>query len=229
MAGRPRKLSTDKQGEICALLHSGCTLAAAARYVDCSVLTIQREAGRNQEFCEKLRLARYSAELTPIHTLRNAAREDWRVAAWLLERTQPHNYAQRAASAFSPQEVAELLERVCEVIRQETRDAQQSARIKRRVMAIARSRIAHQDDNPFRPQLPAPDARPEAEPRATENVTIDAPTTAATSTFANRHDPISMPHASEAPQNATRKHPNLICAADIPPSNSRHFARANAS
>jgi hypothetical protein len=229
MAGRPRKLSTDKQGEICALLHSGCTLAAAARYVDCSVLTIQREAGRNEEFREKLRLARYSAELTPIHTLRNAAREDWRAAAWLLERTQPHNYAQRAATAFSPQEVAELLERVCEIIRQETRDAQQSARIKRRVMAIARSRIAHQDDNPFRPQLPAPTTQAETELTTSASATSETVRCSTASPSSSIQQPITSIQPSEAHQNATRKHPNLICVADIPPSNSRHFARANAS
>jgi IS30 family transposase len=86
MPGRPRKLSEAKQGEVCALIHSGCTMAAAARDVGRSPLTIQREARRNQEFYEKLRMARYAVELSPVHTLRDAAREDWRAAAWLLER-----------------------------------------------------------------------------------------------------------------------------------------------
>jgi hypothetical protein len=210
MPGRPRKLSESKQAEVCALIRAGCTMAATARYVGCSPLTIQREARRNPEFCEKLRNIRYDVELNPVLTLRDAAINDWRAAAWILERTQPQHYAKRPANSFSPQEVADLLERVCDVIRQETRDAQTSARIKRRVLALAHAKIDRPDDNPFRPQLVA-----RTEP---------APSPAAHDT-----QPISMPPPSKADQNPTQKKPVLICAADLPPSNSRHFTPAHAS
>lgn len=178
MPGRPRKLSESKQAEVCALIRAGCTMAAAARYVGCSVLTIQREARRNPELNEKLRNIRYDVELNPVLTLRDAAINDWRAAAWILERTQPQHYAKRPANSFSPQEVAEPLERVCDIIRQETRNAQQSARIKRRILALAHAKIDRPDDNPFRPQLPA----------RTED----------TATPTDGDQPISTPQPSEA-------------------------------
>lgn len=210
MPGRPRKLSESKQAEVCALIRAGCTMAATARYVGCSPLTIQREARRNPEFNEKLRNIRYDVELNPVLTLRDAAINDWRAAAWILERTQPQHYAKRPANSFSPQEVAELLDRVCDIIRQETRNAQQSARIKRRILALAHAKIDRPDDNPFRPQLVAPtDPAPSTSP-------IDEPSA-------------STPQPSEADQKSTQKKPVLICAADIPPSNSSNFAHAHAS
>lgn len=226
MPGRPRKLSESKQNEVCALIHAGCTLAAAARYVDCSVLTLQREARRNPDFYEKLRKARYSNELSPIRTLRDAAAHDWRAAAWVLERTQPQHYSKRAANSFSPQEVAELLDRVCDIIRHETRDAQKSARIKRRVLALAHAKVDRPEDNPFRRQLAPPN--PVETPAA-----ADLPAASSADPDSNvaavSDEPNSMPPLSQTDRNATQKKPVLICAADIPLRDSSHFAPAHAS
>lgn len=153
---RPRLLDEQKQQDLCRLILGGFTLDAAARHVGCSVLTVRREARRNPQFGGRLQQAKFVQESNPVGTLRDAASRDWRAAAWLLERTQPQHYARRAANSFSPQEVAELLDRVCEVIGQETNDSNFSARIKRRALAMARSRLTHQQNNPFRAAPTAP-------------------------------------------------------------------------
>jgi hypothetical protein len=157
---RPRILDEQKKQQLVSLLMNGLTLAAAAQVVGCSTLTIWREARRNPQFEETLRQAQFARDLNPVRTLRDAAANDWRAAAWLLERTQPEHYARRAANSFSPQDVAALLDRVCEAIGEETEDDQISARIKRRALAIANDKIVHQQQNPLRPRLAAPIAPP---------------------------------------------------------------------
>jgi hypothetical protein len=216
---RPRILTEAKKLEICTLVHAGSTLAAAARYVGCSVLTIQREARRNPEFREKLRRKRMSAEMSPIQTLHLAASANWRAAAWLLERTQPQHYAKRTARSFSPAEMAELLDRVCHIIRQEIRDAKQRARIERRVLALCRINVLRKDDAPSNSRLPAPSSTP------TSLAQAESATPCGT---ASEH-PASSGVPSETNQNATEKEPVLICLADVPPHNSRQFAPAYAS
>ena len=216
---RPRILTEAKQLEICALVHAGCTLAAAARYVGCSVLTIQREARRNPEFRAKIRQRRMSAEMGPLHTLHLAAAGNWRAAAWLLERTQPQHYGKRAANSFGPAELAELVGRFCQIVGQEIRDAKKLSRIERRVMAAAREKIVGQDDNPFRPQLPAPTPPPANEAEAESATCVDAPA----------EPPASSSESTEPHQNPTDTEPVLICLADVPPGNSRRFAAADAS
>jgi hypothetical protein len=139
---RARTLTEAKQREICHLVVTGCSIEAAARHVCCSVKTIRREALRNPQFHEQLRAASVSARITPLRTMRTAALSDWRAAAWLLERTDPHHYAKRSPHAFSEAEVADLVGRVCEVFRAELCDKQAFARAKRRVATIARAAIA---------------------------------------------------------------------------------------
>lgn len=161
---RPRFLDERKQQDLCSLIHTGFTLAAAAKHIGCSALTIRREAQRNPQFDHRLRQAQYSQDANPVRTLRDAASHDWRAAAWLLERTQPENYARRAANSFSPHDVAELLDRVCEAIGAETNDPQISGRIRRRALAIANHKLVHQQQNLFRAQLTSPAPSDESEP-----------------------------------------------------------------
>jgi hypothetical protein len=144
MLGRPRILCETRQREFCVLISVGCTLEAAASYVDCSPITIRREARRNPEFQEKLRAARANAELSPIRTMCVAANSYWRAAAWLLERTQPQRYARRAPNTFTQQEVVELLGRVCDIVRRETRDQERYDRIQRCVKALAQKTVCQE-------------------------------------------------------------------------------------
>jgi hypothetical protein len=160
MPGRPRALCETKQREICMLVATGCTLETAARFVGCTPVTIFRESRRNPEFGERLGRSRASAEITPIKTMRQAATSQWRAAAWLLERTQPEQFAKRAANTFTQEDVATLLSHACEVFRRETRDAEKYARIKRHVAALVKKSFASpllDDADPaFAPPVVAP-------------------------------------------------------------------------
>ncbi len=96
--GRPRSLDGVKRGEICALLNAGLQFLEAARYVGCTARTIRREMARNALFRREVHDALLAARLAPEKLLRQAAGRNWRAAAWLLERTDPHTYARRAAA-----------------------------------------------------------------------------------------------------------------------------------
>ena len=79
--GRPFALDDIKRGEIVALISAGCGIADAARYVGCSVNTINRDASRDPSFHKRMREAFLAAELKPLQTMRQAATHHWRAAA----------------------------------------------------------------------------------------------------------------------------------------------------
>jgi hypothetical protein len=138
---RPRFLSTEKQGEFCRLLMAGCVMETAARLIGCNPATIRREAKRNREFAERIRVTRRTVDMSPIAAMREAVHQDWRAAAWLLERTQPEVYAKRPAKTFSERDVANLLDRVCDIVRREICDAAKYACIRRGVAELAKQTL----------------------------------------------------------------------------------------
>src|SRR5262245_30409408 len=87
--GRRRILNDAKCQEVCSLVTAGCGIEDAARHVGCVPKTIFREARRNPDFGKSLKEAQTAAELTPLNAMRDAAKQNWRAAAWLLERTNP--------------------------------------------------------------------------------------------------------------------------------------------
>ena len=110
-AGRHRVLDESKCREICALITVGCSIQAAARYVGCSRNTIRREAARNEEFADLLRYAEIEARIRPVRTMQEASGTHWRAAAWLLERTQPEEYARAAANLVKIETVQDFVAR----------------------------------------------------------------------------------------------------------------------
>jgi tRNA-dihydrouridine synthase len=125
-AGRPPVLDETKCCEICAMISVGCTIQAAARYVGCSRNTIRREAARNPQFGEQLRRAEMQARIQPVRTLQDAAGRDWRAAAWLLERSQPDEYARTAANVVRLETVHDLMARCLALINEEFADSPES-------------------------------------------------------------------------------------------------------
>lgn len=119
MPGRHQFLDDAKCREICALVSFGCTLQSAAKHVGCSRATVHREACRNPEFAELLRCAERDSHLRPVNTLRNAASENWRAAAWLLERTCPEEFARKPANLVRIETVEEMVARFLDVIEAE--------------------------------------------------------------------------------------------------------------
>jgi hypothetical protein len=93
--GRPRFFDQARCEEVCTLVAAGCGIDGAARHLGCAPKTIRREARRNPMFGADLRQALKTAELKPLNALRDAANRHWRAAAWLLERTNPKQFARQ--------------------------------------------------------------------------------------------------------------------------------------
>jgi hypothetical protein len=135
--GRPRVLNDFKRGQVAAIVGAGCGLASAARYVGCSVDTIRREALRNDHFRQELREAEVRGQLEPLQAMRRAATTHWRAAAWLLERTNPHQFDRRRGPGCKPQELHEVVDAVIESASEEVTDPDLRDRLCRRLMVVA--------------------------------------------------------------------------------------------
>jgi hypothetical protein len=105
---RRRVLDAEKRRKILAVVANGGSMRAAARYVGCSHSTILRAVAREPEFAEQIGRALQNVEIEALHNIRKAARKKryWRAAAWLLERTNASDFAQRRPRTFTAPEVA---------------------------------------------------------------------------------------------------------------------------
>jgi hypothetical protein len=163
--GRPRALDDVKRGQIYALLSAGCSLNAAARFVGCSVVTIRREAVRNEEFRKELREAQVRAQLVPLKAVQEAAKTHWRAAVWMLERMDPEQFDRRRNADCRPRQLLEVVDAIVQSATEEIDDHDLRDRICRRLLAAAhsasrplaaaeRARL-HPDAGPFDAPTPA--------------------------------------------------------------------------
>jgi len=115
-AGRPRVLADEqKRRQLFAMIATGTGVESAARQVGCSPWTVYREAQRDEDFAQRLRDAQTAVELTPLQAMRQAARDDWRAAAWWLERCYPDRFAKRKPETVSAGDVGNLLNEVATI------------------------------------------------------------------------------------------------------------------
>lgn len=88
------------QKKLCAALAGGNTLRVAAALADIRYDTVlswikkgnDQEEGSYHEFVAAVNHAIAVAQGTAVKTVRDAAKRDWRAAAWFLERTQPDEW-----------------------------------------------------------------------------------------------------------------------------------------
>jgi IS30 family transposase len=137
--GRPRALNEVKRREICALVSVGCSLENAARYVGCVPSTIRREARRNREFSDELRRASFTAEITPLQALREAARKYWRAAAWLLERIDPERFGRQDPGHVKPHELRAYTQMIVDILKDEITDPAALDRVTHRLVKLQKS------------------------------------------------------------------------------------------
>ena len=137
--GRKRFLDGYKRREILAILAVGGSMRMAAKYVGCSVTTIQNTADRNLKFAEQLRRKQHQLEITYLDNIRNAAQSEryWRAAAWALERLNPDRYARRSPEAITIDQVKELMTQFAEIISEEVPVAKYRKNILKRLDAIS--------------------------------------------------------------------------------------------
>ncbi len=141
MAKRGRKsvLAGYKRREILAILGVGCSRRVAAKYVGCSVSTIQNTADRDPNFAQKLRRTENASEIGYMENIRNAGRNEryWRAAAWALERLNPEKYGKRGPDVITVDQIRDLMAQFAEIIVEEVPVAKYRKNILRRIDAIS--------------------------------------------------------------------------------------------
>lgn len=141
--GRPRVLDEAKRREICALVSAGAGIQSAARYVGCSRSTVYHEAQQDEEFRQQLRRAKATVALSPLQALRRAYQENWRAAAWMLERTEPEQFGRSYRNAFGRRELAALARDLMAVVRDEIDHPIQCDRAIERMRALINYAMRH--------------------------------------------------------------------------------------
>jgi hypothetical protein len=104
-------LTDDQRRTIISIISNGSSRRVAARYARCATSTITRLAARDPKFASQLAVAEKSVEIDALRAIRTAAKSDryWRAAAWLLERTNPEDFASRPPTLFTGEEVFEIV------------------------------------------------------------------------------------------------------------------------
>jgi hypothetical protein len=116
------------------LMRQGHPVAEAARILQCHRSTIYKEANRDPVFAEALLRSKHAvAARTPRQTIRAAAAENWRAAAWWLERVEPEKYARPAPAG--PRQIAAFLEKLHEAVESAVESDRERRRLYRRLVA----------------------------------------------------------------------------------------------
>jgi hypothetical protein len=116
------------------LMKQGHSVADAARILQCHRSTIYKEAKRDPAFAEALRQSkRAAAARGPLQTIQHAAADNWKAAAWWLERVEPEKYGR--AGVAGPREIAQFMDDLYEAIEDIVDDDQEPRRLYRRLVA----------------------------------------------------------------------------------------------
>ena len=103
--GRPRALDAAAKSFICKLVARGAAIADAAALIDVARSTIGRERRRDPDFHTDLRHAKATARLGPQEVVTEAAKTNWRAAAFLMKHSllleQQLERARREAASAS--------------------------------------------------------------------------------------------------------------------------------
>lgn len=131
--GRPDVLDAEKRRTILALLSNGSSRRTAARFVGCAHSTIRRTALRDPEFAAQLARAESSLEVEALRCLRRAAQQEryWRAAAWLLERTNPDEFARREPKTYTADQMCESHEILANCLGREVPDEARKEMVRR--------------------------------------------------------------------------------------------------
>ena len=157
--GRNRVLDQQKKAKLCELVAESATIEEAAETLDVSVRTVQRERKEDEDFDHELRLSLQAAP-DPLKLMQSAARTHWRAAAWLLERTNPEEYARRPLNSAKAWQVdaalASVLEAALECTPPERRDElyDQVHQACERAIALLFPHLGNGWNDVKRPQLP---------------------------------------------------------------------------
>jgi hypothetical protein len=108
--GRRTKLTPEIQSKLVQAISLGTSYEAAATYAGVSRETVrswlrrgERETrGIYHEFAEAMKVADGKATVACLATIRSAAQNDWKAAAWLLERRHPNEFGRARLEITGP-------------------------------------------------------------------------------------------------------------------------------
>ncbi len=103
--GRPSKLTPEVAQKIVWALRLGNYRKSAAEYAGVSERTLgdwmrrgtEETHGPYTDFCQEVLAAEQAAEIRALGVIQQAAKRDWKAAAWFLERKFPERYCVKAA------------------------------------------------------------------------------------------------------------------------------------
>ena len=159
LGGRPPVLDEEKRRKIIAVLANGSSRRVAANYVGCAPSTITRTTLRDPEFAVAVAEAEQNTEIDSLRRVRNAARNDryWRAAAWLLERRNPQDFAQRPPHSFTDEQIAQLFLQVTSTFIAKMSDDNFNQALEQLDVYVREIRSdPKKADVPYSPQLPEP-------------------------------------------------------------------------
>jgi hypothetical protein len=106
---RPTKRTPEREQRLLDAVRAGNTRRASAAYAGVSEDSLERWQQRYAGFADALTRAEAEAEVRNVAIVQQAARDDWRAAAWWLERRRPEEYARRDRLEVSIRQQAERI------------------------------------------------------------------------------------------------------------------------
>ncbi len=100
--GRRSKATEARIEALVIALGTGCTREAAARHAEIHRTTLYRWLERDAAIRIRVEKAEADVEVRLAAQIVQAAPDDWRAAAWLLERRRPAGYGRAQAAAAAP-------------------------------------------------------------------------------------------------------------------------------
>jgi hypothetical protein len=157
--GRPTVLDEEKRRKIIAMLANGSSRRMAAAYAGCAHSTLARTICRDPQFAAAVADAEKNTEIEALHRIRKASRNEryWRAAAWLLERRNPQDFAQRPPHAFTDQQLVQLFLKAISPFVETMSDDDFDRALERLNRMFGRIRLDPQEaDVPYSRPLPTP-------------------------------------------------------------------------
>ena len=96
--GRRSKVTEGRIEALVIALGTGCTREAAARHAGIDRTTLYRWVERDQAIRARVEKAEADVEVRLAAEIVQAAPDDWRAAAWMLERRRPTSYGRAQAA-----------------------------------------------------------------------------------------------------------------------------------
>ena len=101
MAGRASKRTPENAAEIIQIIEGGGTKRLACAVVGMSEDTLALWAKADSELSDRLREAEGRRDRSLVALIQSAAPDDWKAAAWLLERVNRADYGTKVSTEIS--------------------------------------------------------------------------------------------------------------------------------